>query len=214
MSLGISDLQLSQVPGVRKSRPLIVAEDEAGDLENVRLLDSYESGDNSHTIVIDGEGEGEREEGMKRIQVRVTGMTCAACSNSVESALKSVNGILRASVALLQNKADVVFDPALVKVGGSWLFLYQIFNSLFLLFGLDSCALGAELVIIFGSMRCFQYSEIYKKKFIFPRRWNSLLFFILNILFIWLSYFISCDLGNGLVCSVERFYLFLCSDGD
>ncbi|KAG8635689.1 hypothetical protein MANES_16G060400v8 [Manihot esculenta] len=115
MSLGISDLQLSQVPGVRKSRPLIVAEDEAGDLENVRLLDSYESGDNSHTIVIDGEGEGEGEEGMKRIQVRVTGMTCAACSNSVESALKSVNGILRASVALLQNKADVVFDPALVK---------------------------------------------------------------------------------------------------
>ncbi|KAF2304631.1 hypothetical protein GH714_036842 [Hevea brasiliensis] len=42
-------------------------------------------------------------------------MTCAACSNSVESALKSVNGVLRASVALLQNKADVVFNPTLVK---------------------------------------------------------------------------------------------------
>lgn len=54
---------------------------------------------------------------MKRIQVGVAGMTCAACSNSVEAALMSVNGVLRASVALLQNKADVVFDPRLVKVG-------------------------------------------------------------------------------------------------
>ncbi|KAJ9168490.1 hypothetical protein P3X46_020007 [Hevea brasiliensis] len=115
MSPSVRDLQLSEVPGDRKSRPLIVAGDEAGDLEDVRLLDSYESPDYSHTIMIDGEGEAEGEEAMKRIQVRVTGMTCAACSNSVESALKSVNGVLRASVALLQNKADVVFNPTLVK---------------------------------------------------------------------------------------------------
>ncbi|CBI27210.3 unnamed protein product, partial [Vitis vinifera] len=51
---------------------------------------------------------------MRGIQVRVTGMTCAACSNSVEGALRDVNGVLRASVALLQNRADVVFDPKLV----------------------------------------------------------------------------------------------------
>ncbi|XP_057812035.1 copper-transporting ATPase RAN1-like [Salvia miltiorrhiza] len=50
-----------------------------------------------------------------RIQLSVTGMTCAACSNSVESALMSLNGVVKASVALLQNKADVTFDPALVK---------------------------------------------------------------------------------------------------
>ncbi|KAK4420983.1 Copper-transporting ATPase RAN1 [Sesamum alatum] len=49
------------------------------------------------------------------IQVRVTGMTCAACSNSVESALMSLNGVVKASVALLQNKAVVTFDPALVE---------------------------------------------------------------------------------------------------
>lgn len=53
---------------------------------------------------------------LRRIQVSVTGMTCAACSNSVESALMSRNGVVKASVALLQNKADVTFDPALVKV--------------------------------------------------------------------------------------------------
>ena len=58
---------------------------------------------------------------LSRIQVSVTGMTCAACSNSVESALMSLNGVVKASVALLQNKADVTFDPALVKV---WLSFY------------------------------------------------------------------------------------------
>ncbi|EYU43653.1 hypothetical protein ABFS82_13G191900 [Erythranthe guttata] len=52
---------------------------------------------------------------LRRINVSVTGMTCAACSNSVESALMSLSGVVKASVALLQNKADVTFDPALVK---------------------------------------------------------------------------------------------------
>ncbi|KAL0352661.1 UNVERIFIED_CONTAM: Copper-transporting ATPase RAN1 [Sesamum angustifolium] len=52
---------------------------------------------------------------LRRIQVGVTGMTCAACSNSVESALRALNGVVKASVALLQNKADVTFDPTLVK---------------------------------------------------------------------------------------------------
>jgi Cu+-exporting ATPase len=117
------DLQLTQAAGTRKSPPAMISagEEDADDMkEDVRLLDSYESlgdNDNSHRIVIE-------EDGFKRIQVRVTGMTCAACSNSVESALKSVDGVLRASVALLQNKADVVFDPALVKVGWySWRWL-------------------------------------------------------------------------------------------
>ncbi|KAJ9183338.1 hypothetical protein P3X46_007204 [Hevea brasiliensis] len=108
----IRDLQLTQVAGARKSRPAIVAKAEADDLEDVRLLDSFESSNDSHGIIIEEE---EEEEGMNRIQVRITGMTCAACSNSVESAIKSISGVLRASVALLQNKADVVFDPTLVK---------------------------------------------------------------------------------------------------
>nr|KYP50266.1 Copper-transporting ATPase RAN1 [Cajanus cajan] len=72
------------------------------ELEDVRLLDSYDKNDVA-------------ENDTKRIQVRITGMTCAACSNSVEAALKSVNGVTDASVALLQNKADVAFKPSLVK---------------------------------------------------------------------------------------------------
>lgn len=109
MAPSIRDLQLTQVGGDGHKSSTIVAGDYSGDLEDVRLLDSYEKLE-----------EGGVEQGMmKRVQVGVTGMTCAACSNSVEAALMSVNGVLRASVALLQKKADVVFDPILVKVGCS-----------------------------------------------------------------------------------------------
>jgi Cu+-exporting ATPase len=97
MAPSSKNLQLTKFAG---------AGEDSGDLEDVRLLDSYEDGDSFNKI----------EEGMRKVQVRVTGMTCAACSNSVESALNSVNGVVRASVALLQNRADVAFDPNLVKV--------------------------------------------------------------------------------------------------
>ncbi|KAM6575045.1 hypothetical protein CsatA_023372 [Cannabis sativa] len=101
MAPSIRDLQLTQLSSA--------GGDDSRDLEDVRLLDAY---DNSSS---EDEEKGVQHGTMKRIQVGVTGMTCAACSNSVEAALTSVNGVLRASVALLQNKADVVFDPRLVK---------------------------------------------------------------------------------------------------
>ncbi|CAI9783546.1 unnamed protein product [Fraxinus pennsylvanica] len=72
--------------------------------EEERLLSSY---DEENFEKISGS--------FRRIQVSVSGMTCAACSNSVESALTSLNGVVKASVALLQNRADVTFNPALVK---------------------------------------------------------------------------------------------------
>ncbi|XP_041027677.1 copper-transporting ATPase RAN1-like isoform X1 [Juglans microcarpa x Juglans regia] len=102
MASSLRDLQLTQVAG---DGGRIFAGKDSDELEDVRLLDSYED-DNSFNRI---------EAGMRRVQVGVSGMTCAACSNSVEAALKSVNGVLMASVALLQNKADVVFDPMLVK---------------------------------------------------------------------------------------------------
>ncbi|XP_010529297.1 PREDICTED: copper-transporting ATPase RAN1-like [Tarenaya hassleriana] len=89
-----------------------IRDSDFGAMEEVRLLDAYDDGTTGDlSRVEEGGGSG----GVRRIQVRVTGMTCAACSNSVEGALRSVNGVLSASVALLQNRADVVFDPDLVK---------------------------------------------------------------------------------------------------
>ncbi|KAL3616689.1 serine/threonine protein kinase Ran1 [Castilleja foliolosa] len=87
-------LQLTAATG----KGLGVPAEDAG--EEDRLLSSYDE---------------ENSGNLRRIQASVTGMTCAACSNSVESALMSLNGVVKASVALLQNKADVTFDPAVVK---------------------------------------------------------------------------------------------------
>ena len=69
--------------------------------EEDRLLGAYDDGDSDN---------------LRRIQVGVSGMTCAACSNSVESALRSLDGVVTASVALLQNKADISFNSSLLKV--------------------------------------------------------------------------------------------------
>lgn len=103
MAPSLRDLQLTTLG--RRSEPSIAARDETDDLEDVGLLDSY-----------DKRGGDEIDWGLRRIQLKVTGMTCAACSNSVESAVAGVDGVVRVSVALLQNKADVVFDPKRAKV--------------------------------------------------------------------------------------------------
>ncbi|KAI3776818.1 hypothetical protein L1987_46608 [Smallanthus sonchifolius] len=102
MTPTFKNLQLMEVGngGVRDSSAIDIGDN----LEDVRLLDSYEDDVKSR-------------DGVTRIQVRITGMTCAACSNSVEGAIRNLNGIVSASVALLQNKADVVFYPNLVKDG-------------------------------------------------------------------------------------------------
>ncbi|KAI9194829.1 hypothetical protein LWI28_009502 [Acer negundo] len=64
-------------------------------LEDVRLLHSYEDRTEDNLLRI--------EEGMQRIQVKITGMTCAACSTSVEGDLMAVNGIAKASITLCQD---------------------------------------------------------------------------------------------------------------
>lgn len=98
------DVQLT-----RARRSPAEVEEEVDDVgEEVRLLEEYLEEVDFNSSKKSGN--------LERIQVRVTGMTCAACSNSVEAALLGVNGVVRASVALLQNRADVVFDPSLVKV--------------------------------------------------------------------------------------------------
>jgi len=111
------DLQLTPLSGDSAA--------EIGAMEEVRLLDSYDDNDNDDSLSKIEEGSG--HSGLRKIQVGVTGMTCAACSNSVEGALMCVNGVFKASVALLQNRADVLFDPNLVKVLLFFLFLNNFF---------------------------------------------------------------------------------------
>ena len=49
---------------------------------------------------------------IKKINLPVEGMTCAACVGHVENALKGVPGVLEASVNLGTEKASVEFDSA------------------------------------------------------------------------------------------------------
>uniref|UniRef100_A0A7M4E5R4 Copper-transporting ATPase 2 n=1 Tax=Crocodylus porosus TaxID=8502 RepID=A0A7M4E5R4_CROPO len=52
------------------------------------------------------------EEG--RVELVITGMTCASCVHNIESKLTKTNGILYASVALATCKAHVQFDPEII----------------------------------------------------------------------------------------------------
>lgn len=47
-------------------------------------------------------------------QLRVNGMSCSACSSAVERALLNVPGVHSASVALLQQSAQVAYDPVCI----------------------------------------------------------------------------------------------------
>jgi len=47
----------------------------------------------------------------KEITIPVAGMTCAACVNKVETALRRLSGVEGATVSLAAGKAGVVFDP-------------------------------------------------------------------------------------------------------
>lgn len=48
-------------------------------------------------------------------QFRIQGMTCAACVNSVESVLNSLNGVIRASVALVTESGEIEYDPKTIN---------------------------------------------------------------------------------------------------
>ncbi|XP_024357608.1 copper-transporting ATPase RAN1 [Physcomitrium patens] len=81
-----------------------------GSIENLPLLNKV--GSNSFSL---SDASLQVAETKKRLEVSVIGMTCAACSSSVENALGLLKGVESATVALLQNRAVVVYDSAIVN---------------------------------------------------------------------------------------------------
>jgi P-type Cu+ transporter len=53
----------------------------------------------------------------ERVDLPVSGMTCAACARAIERALSATEGVERASVNLATNTATVEFDAARTGVG-------------------------------------------------------------------------------------------------
>ena len=105
----MAHLQLSAVAG----RPAAAAGGRGDEMEDVALLDSYD--EEMGMPPAGGVAAGE-EEAAAEAHVRVTGMTCSACTSAVEAAVSARRGVRRVAVSLLQNRAHVVFDPALAKV--------------------------------------------------------------------------------------------------
>ncbi|MFO8059389.1 MAG: copper ion binding protein, partial [Bacillota bacterium] len=52
--------------------------------------------------------------GREEVQLSVTGMTCAACAQNVERALRRTEGVIDAQVNLATGRARIVFDPGKV----------------------------------------------------------------------------------------------------
>lgn len=53
---------------------------------------------------------------IKKSELGVEGMTCAACSTAVERAVKKLDGVAEASVNLATNRINLEYDPARVKL--------------------------------------------------------------------------------------------------
>ncbi|CAN6200854.1 unnamed protein product [Urochloa humidicola] len=106
----MAHLQLSAVAGAG-GRPA-AAGGRGDEMEDVALLDSYDE----EIGMPPPPPAGAEEDAAAEAHVRVTGMTCSACTSAVESAVSARRGMRRVAVSLLQNRAHVVFDPALAKV--------------------------------------------------------------------------------------------------
>ncbi|BFI30561.1 P-type Cu+ transporter [Marchantia polymorpha subsp. ruderalis] len=81
---------------------------EDADLESVPLLSQADEAPSGTSVVEIASSE-------EKVEVKIVGMTCSACSTSVEKALMRLTGVRSASVALLQNKAEVIYDSSLLK---------------------------------------------------------------------------------------------------
>ena len=55
--------------------------------------------------------------GLKKVELPVTGMTCASFVARIEKGLSRMNGIMDAKVNFGTERATISFDPSLIKVG-------------------------------------------------------------------------------------------------
>ena len=67
--------------------------------------------------VIEKSGYGvEIEEENKSIELKIDGMTCAACAKAVERVVKKLEGIVSISVNIATDKANIIYNPSKVKL--------------------------------------------------------------------------------------------------
>lgn len=107
-------LELGRIPSTRHLLPSIEIHSARTQADEQRLGSSWSSGAGARPD--EGPSQGASKDLVTRY-LSVSGMTCAACSSSVEKVLRQVEGVEAASVSLMQNLAEVVFDANTVMVG-------------------------------------------------------------------------------------------------
>ena len=53
----------------------------------------------------------------KKAELKISGMTCAMCSSTIQKSLEKIPGVLKAQVNLGNELASVEYDPAQVNLG-------------------------------------------------------------------------------------------------
>lgn len=53
---------------------------------------------------------------MQTITIKITGMTCMGCVNSVKAVVEKLSGVSRANVSLDANQATIEFDPNKISI--------------------------------------------------------------------------------------------------
>jgi len=106
-----SQKALSRLEGVRECEVNLVT-------EKARVVFDENKLDFSQLqkAVRDAGFELEEEETLQKANLMIEGMTCAACSTSVERAIKRLPGIHAASVNLTTGRVFFEYDPSLVKI--------------------------------------------------------------------------------------------------
>lgn len=103
---------INKLPGIEKANVNFAVEKATVEFDDI----SVDSDKISEAVKKLGFGiEKEVEQVDARIELKISGMSCAACSAKIEKKLGRTDGVIRAAVNLATEKANVEYDPTKIK---------------------------------------------------------------------------------------------------
>ncbi len=103
---------INKLPGIEKANVNFAVEKATVEFNDI----SVDSDRITEAIKKLGFGiERETEQANARFELKVSGMSCAACSAKIEKKLGRTDGVIKASVNLATEKANVEYDPSKIK---------------------------------------------------------------------------------------------------
>jgi len=103
---------INKLPGIEKANVNFAVEKATVEFDDI----SVDSDEISEAVKKLGFGiEKEVEQVNSRIELKISGMSCAACSAKIEKKLGRTDGVIKGTVNLATEKANVEFDPSKIK---------------------------------------------------------------------------------------------------